>query len=284
MTNATKNAAWLIIVLWLVVTLISFFAPQFLSANNARFINVALLSAFTFVHGAARYGLGGITSYFVIAVIVTNVTENCSIITGFPFGQYHHTEAMGPQLWHVPIIVGPIFAVAGYLSWVLAGILLRDVFSDKHNRGIARPLVAAFITTSWDFCVDAIGGTANRDWVWAEGGPWFGVPWLNFFGWMLTMWIIFQLFSFYLSRYARLRKLPADSPYFIQVIVYWTLIALQFPLLAMIVPALTFTDPAGHEWHSVHLFQSMALVSIFTMLFVSVLAYAIIVREKRDSA
>ena len=283
MTSNTKNIAWAIIAAWLVVTLLSFFAPQLLSANNARFINVALLSAFTFVHGSERYGLRGITVYFVIAVVVTNITENCSIITGFPFGQYHHTAAMGPQIWHVPIIVGPIFAVAGYLSWMLAGILLRDVFSNKHINGVARPLIAAFITTSWDFCVDAIGGTANRDWVWAEGGPWFGVPWLNFFGWMLTMWIIFQMFSFYLARHGELRLIPANSVYWMQVIVYWTLIALQFPLLAVIVPTLTFTDPVGHVWHSTHLFESMALVSIFTMLFVSVVAYCVISRESHDS-
>ena len=282
MERNTRNIAWAIIAAWLAVTLVSFFAPQILSANNARFINVALLSAFTLVHGSVRYGFRGIATYFVIAVVVTNVTENCSIITGFPFGQYHHTEAMGPQLWHVPIIVGPIFAVAGYLSWVLAGIVLRDVFSPQHIHGIARPLIAAFITTSWDFCVDAIGGTANRDWVWADGGPWFGVPWLNFFGWMLTMWIIFQLFSFYLARRAELRAIAADSPYFTQVIVYWTLIALQFPLLALIVPDLTFTDPVGHEWHSSHLFESMALVSFFTMLFVSVVAYSVISRQSGE--
>ena len=279
MGGNTRNIAWGIIAAWLVVTLISFFTPQLISANNARFINVALLSAFTVVHGSARYGLRGISTYFVIAVVVTNITENCSIVTGFPFGQYHHTAAMGPQLWHVPIIVGPIFAVAGYLSWVLAGILLRDVFSDQHVKGVARPLIAAFITSSWDFCVDAIGGTANGDWVWANGGPWFGVPWLNFFGWMLTMWIIFQLFSFYLGRNGTLRSISADSPYFMQVVVYWTLIALQFPLLALIVPALTFTDPSGHVWHSAHLFQSMALVSVFTMLFVSVVAFSVLRRE-----
>lgn len=165
---------------------------------------------------------------------------------------------------------------------MLAGILSRDAFSEKHVNGFARPLIAAFITTSWDFCVDAIGGTANRDWVWAEGGPWFGVPWLNFFGWVLTMWIIFQLFNSYLTRHGKLRLIPADSVYWVQVIVYWTLIALQFPLLAVIVPTLTFTDPAGHVWHSSHLFESMALVSIFTMLFVSVVAYAVILREPGD--
>ncbi|MGE4618152.1 MAG: carotenoid biosynthesis protein, partial [Gammaproteobacteria bacterium] len=119
--------------------------------------------------------------YFAIAVVVTNVFESMSILTGFPFGTYHDSASMDPQIFHVPLIVGPIFAIAGYLSWAIAGILLGDVFNDS-QRGVllAKPVIAAFITTSWDLCVDPIGGTINRDWVWANGGGYFGVGWLNF--------------------------------------------------------------------------------------------------------
>ncbi len=265
--------AWTVIGLWLVVTLTSFLAPGVLSANNARFINVALMCLFTLIHGAQRYRLTGILVYFAIAVGVTNMTENLSIVTGFPFGQYHHTAAMGVQIAHVPIIIGPIFAVAGYLGWVIAGLLLGEVFGPaRRTLTLARPIIAAFITTSWDLCVDAIGGTVNRDWVWADGGPWFGVPWLNYFGWMLTMWLIFQAFALYLKFAPAPETIVARSAYWLQVLVFWALIALQFPLLAAIVPDLTFTDPAGMQWRGADLFQSMALVSVFTMGFTVVLA------------
>jgi putative membrane protein len=283
MTDPEKTVvAWAIIAAWAAVTLVSFFAPAWLDPNAARFVNVALLSAFTLWHGAGRYGWRTIAVYFAIGVLVTNATENLSIVTGFPFGHYHHTEAMGPKIWHVPIIVGPIFTVAGYLAWQLAGIILGDVFrAADRTIGVARPLIAAFITTSWDLCVDAIGGTVNRDWVWAEGGPWFGVPLLNFFGWMLTMWIIFQLFAFWLSRGEAPREIPARSSYWTPVIAYWTLIALQFPLLAWIVPELDLTDPTGQAWTSSALFQSMALVSIFTMLFTVIIAASVLPRARK---
>jgi len=279
-SDKTIALLWTIIGLWLLVTLTSFFVPATVSANTARYINVALLTAFTFGHGAQRYGARGIVVYFVIAVVVTNVFENLSIVTGFPFGDYHHTASMGPQIVHVPVIVGPIFAVAGYLAWVLAGILLGDVFK-RPGQGVAlaRPLIAAFITTTWDLCVDAIGGTVNRDWVWADGGPWFGVPWLNFFGWMLTMWVIFQLFAAYLARRAPPAPLAAPRAYWLQPVVYWLLIGLQFPLLALIVPAATLTDPAGQVWQSRDLFTSMALVSCFTMIFTALLAGMLLARD-----
>lgn len=283
--RSVSVALWVLIALWTLVTLASFFAPGLLSANNARFINVTLMSLFVLLHGARRYGVAGIVVYFVIGVLVTNLTENLSIVTGFPFGDYHHTDNMGPRILYVPIIVGPIFAAAGYLAWMLSGILLGDVFRDRPVGGIARPLLAAFLTTSWDLCVDAIGGTLNRDWVWADGGPWFGVPLMNFVGWMLTMWLIFQLFSAYLARTAaRPRVISPSLPYWNQVIAYWTLIALQFPLLALIVPDAAVADPAGGVWQVADLLQSMALVSVFTMLFTSVLAGAVLSRARAYGA
>lgn len=281
MTNTSRPSSltpeWLIIGAWTVVTLSSFFLPSTLDANTARFINVALLSAFTLLHGRHQYG-SGIAVYFVIAVLATNVFENMSIVSGFPFGQYEHTAAMGPKIWHVPIIVGPIFAVAGYIAWVIAGILLGDVFSKARGIAFARPVIAAILTTSWDLCVDAIGGTANRDWIWANGGSWFGVPWLNFFGWLLTMWVSFQLFAFYLNRREPLVQISPVSVYWRQPIVYWLLIGLQFPLLALLVPSGELTDPTGQVWQAKHLFVSMAITSVFTMLFTGLLAWLLLSR------
>ncbi|MEQ8662477.1 MAG: carotenoid biosynthesis protein, partial [Gammaproteobacteria bacterium] len=172
-------------------------------------------------------------------------------------------------------------AVAGYLAWVLAGLLLGDVFRAP-ARGIplARPVVAAFITTSWDLCVDAIGGTVNRDWIWADGGAWFGVPWLNFFGWMLTTWVIFQLFAAYLARRATVTPIAAGSAYWLQPLVYWLLIGLQFPLLAVLVPDAPVHDPAGGAWRLHDLLTSMAVTSVFTMLFTAVLAASVLARQR----
>jgi len=38
-------------------------------------------------------------------------------------------------------------------------------------------------------------------WVWTTPGAYFGVPISNFFGWLLVVFIFFQLFASYLSRY-----------------------------------------------------------------------------------
>lgn len=279
--TARNGTLWAIIGAWSAVTAASLFASSLVSFDAARYLTVALLSGFTLLHGARRYGGFGIAVYFGLAVLVTNGFENLSIATGWPFGAYHHTASMGPKLFHVPLIVGPIFAVAGYLAWVLAGIVLGEAgAATTRNVAVARPIVAAFVTTSWDLCVDAIGGTVNRDWVWANGGAWFGVPWLNFFGWMLTTWAFFQLFAFYLARRREPVADVASRVYWAQPIVFWTLIALQFPLLAAIAPDGALTDPAGVTWQVGQLFVSMAIVSVFTMLFTALLAACVLARQR----
>ena len=280
--GSTTMGAWLLIAAWTVVTCCSLFAPQLISFNAARYVNVVLMSAFTLLHASRRYGWDGALAYFVIAVVLANVFENMSITTGFPFGPYHHTASMGPQLFHVPLIVGPIFAAAGYLGWVLAGILLGDVFSARRiDLPVAKPLIAAFIATSWDLCVDPIGGTLNRDWVWVDGGGYFGVPWLNFFGWMLTLWLIFQVFALFLSMRARPEVQVPGLRYWLQPVVFWLLIALQFPLVFALAPDAAVSDPTGATWRVGDLLETMALASVFTMMFVAVLCLFLLDQRRR---
>ena len=274
-----EGLCWALLAAWVAVTLTSLFAPSILSFDTSRYINVAIMSAFTFAHGAPRYGWRGITVYFGIAVVTALLFENLSIATGLPFGHYEHTAHMGPQIGRAPLLVGPIFAVAGYLGWVLAGILLGDVFNARRLTPlVARPLIAAFITTSWDLCVDPIGGTMNRDWVWAEGGGYFGVGWMNFFGWMLTMWVIFQLFALWRARQTSAAAAIDSFNYWLQPVVYWLLIALQFPLLFAIVPDFALKDPTGKAWQAADLLETMMLASVFTMLFTAVLGFFLLLR------
>jgi uncharacterized membrane protein len=269
---------WALIALWAGLSLASVLTPAMLPYPLARYLILACMVAFTFVHGARRYGAPGIALYFVLAVLIANGFENLSITTGFPFGSYHHTAAMGPKFLHVPLIIGPIFAAAGYLGWILAGCVLGEAERGARSATFAQPLIAAFVTTSWDLCVDPIGGTLNRDWVWAAGGGWFGVPWRNFFGWLLTMWVIYQVFALYLAWWHRARLPAPGRGWWLQAVVFWTLIALQFPLLYALVPDRLVHDPSGAAWQASALLESMAIVSVFTMLFTALLAYCALAR------
>jgi uncharacterized membrane protein len=44
---------------------------------------------FALLHGAIRYRLRGILVFMAICLVVGNLLENLSILTGFPFGHYY---------------------------------------------------------------------------------------------------------------------------------------------------------------------------------------------------
>ena len=80
--------------------------------------------AFALIHGAVRYGWNGIVAFVVICLVVSNILENASILTGFPFGQYHYTDALGPKLLLVPLLIGPAYFANGYFAWVIGNVLV----------------------------------------------------------------------------------------------------------------------------------------------------------------
>ena len=79
--------------------------------------------AFMLLHGALRYRVEGIVVFAVICLVVSNIFENLGVATGFPFGPYHYTDALGLKLFYVPLMVGPAYLSVGYMAWVLGTIL-----------------------------------------------------------------------------------------------------------------------------------------------------------------
>ena len=57
----------------------------------------------------------------------------------------------------------------------------------------------------WDLTVDPISSTLQGLWVWTTPGAYFGVPISNFFGWFLVVYLFFQIFALYISRYDTLK-------------------------------------------------------------------------------
>jgi uncharacterized membrane protein len=78
------------------------------------------LTLFGLLHGALTYGWRGILFFLFVCLGVSNAFENLSILTGFPFGWYHYSDALGPKLFQVPLLIGPCLFWHG-LSLVDAG-------------------------------------------------------------------------------------------------------------------------------------------------------------------
>ena len=223
------------------------------------------------IHGAARYGWSGIAAFVVICLVVSNILENTSILTGFPFGHYHYTDLLGPKLFLVPLLIGPAYFATGYFAWVIGNVLVGDVRRESSAfTTFAVPFIAAFVMVMWDLTFDPRASTIQHQWIWEQGGGYFGVPLTNYLGWFFTVYVFLQLFALFVrSRPAR-NEAPRTFPrsYYTQAIVMYAVMGLT-PVLTFLVGSgnSQVTDAAGVIWGTRSIAEATATVSIYTMIF-----------------
>jgi len=256
--------------LWALIAIYAFARCLQIYPHGAPMLAVVTLHVappllFALIHGAKAYGARGITVFVGICVVVGNFFENLSIRTGFPFGHYYFTGLMGPKLLDVPVLLGLAYVGMGYICWIVATAI---VDGRRPNLGSSRvftvPLVAAFVMVAWDLSLDPIWGTVLRAWVWLEGGPYFGVPISNFFGWFLTVFILYQSFAVYLRRDRNVRSL-AVSDGGLAVLFYGVSAAGNLLLTIPRPNPAVVADPTGTLWRVSDITATCALVTIFTM-------------------
>jgi uncharacterized membrane protein len=187
--------------------------------------------------------------------------------TSLPFGSYHF-QASQFSLWvgRVPLLVGMLYFGVGLLSWLIAGILL-----DGRGDAMLRPVTAAGLMVLWDLVMDPSFSTIGKVWVWHEGGAIFGVPLLNFAGWVLTTWLMFQLFALALRR---MPESDGGAPRSAQLAATLLYIGIGLsPLVPFFTaPDRSVMDAAGHVWRTHQIRGVSALLGLCTMGLVSVIA------------
>ncbi len=104
--------------------------------------------------------------------------ETVGATTGLPYGEFAYHQRLGPQLGWVPAAL-PL----GYVPLVLGAQSLVGPWA-RHRPRMA-PLLAALFLVACDLVLDP-GAVLLGIWSYADGGPYYGVPWQNFAGWCLT--------------------------------------------------------------------------------------------------
>lgn len=280
--DGRRTLLWVLVALFVLASVASVLSASVLI--TAAY--VAVLVAFALLHCALRYGWRATAAFVVICLVVSNVFENLSVSTGFPFGHYHYTDALGPKLFYVPLLIGPTYLGVGYLSWVLATVISGDVGRGTDRLGtIATPGIAAFIMVLWDLSLDPGASTVAKWWIWHDGGGLFGVPLTNYLGWFLTVYVFMQLFALYLRHRGPEPATPQPRSYFAQATVMYAIVALIFVLSYLVKDSAPVADATGATWTTGAIMETGAITSLLTMLFVVVLAAIKIARQpEHDSA
>jgi uncharacterized membrane protein len=227
---------------------------------------------FAVVHGARIYRSRGILIFITLWLGVGTFFESLSLRTGFPFGHYRFTDLMGPKLFDLPILLALAYVGMGYLSWVLAVLILDCQNEPLSGRNIVLlPLAASFVMTAWDFSMDAVWADIDHAWVWRNGGSYYGVPTRNFFGWFLTVYIFYQLFAFYLRNRVIMRSPTSHRR--LAILFYAASAAGNLLVVAPLSLGAVFVDGAGKRWMIPDILEASRLVSISLMMPLSLIAW-----------
>jgi uncharacterized membrane protein len=156
--------------------------------GNIGFTVVFVL--FSVLHCARCEGWRRTGLFFATAAIVSWLLEETGVRTGLVYGPYHYSDLLGFKLGHVPILIPLAWFMMIYPSWAVARVLARGVDARSPAGIAALALIAAMVMTAWDTVMDP-GMSAAGNWVWERGGPYFGVPLRNYFGWLLTTFLVY---------------------------------------------------------------------------------------------
>lgn len=98
--------------------------------------------------------------------------------TGVPFGRYHYTDRLQPQLKGVPLLIPLAWLMMLPPAWAVGARIAG-------GGRLTTALVAGLAFTAWDLFLDP-QMVHWRFWQWEQPGGYVGIPWVNFLGWFAT--------------------------------------------------------------------------------------------------
>ncbi|ELZ13695.1 carotene biosynthesis associated membrane protein [Halovivax asiaticus JCM 14624] len=111
----------------------------------------------------------------------TYAIEYVGLTTGWPYGEFQYTVALGPMLGGVPLAL-PLF----FLPLVLNATLLSTLLTDSETTNWPVRVVGAVLAViTIDLVLDPAAVSIGF-WAYDGAGPYYGVPLSNYLGWLLS--------------------------------------------------------------------------------------------------
>jgi uncharacterized membrane protein len=107
--------------------------------------------------------------------------------TGIPFGMYRYTDMLQPQILNVPLQIPLGWLMMLPPSWAVAGAITYRITPRWEFPAFV--CISALAMTAWDLFLDPMMVTWEM-WVWDNPGSYFGIPWINYLGWLLVSALI----------------------------------------------------------------------------------------------
>jgi putative membrane protein len=160
------------------------------------YVILGLLAAFTYA--APRFGVSRSVAMFGAAAAIALASELLGTNIGLPFGPYRYTEMLGYRVGgDVPYVIPLSWSYMLFCCLAMCGRIIR---SDRPWRW---SIAAGLMLTAWDVPLEVhMTNVSPAHWIWdlAASPSWlpswltravfYGMPLLNWVGWLLTATII----------------------------------------------------------------------------------------------
>lgn len=252
---------WTLIILLFAAALVRILIPAG-AKEIFEIIIFPVIPLLAFLHGSKRYGFKHMAVFFVITWLISNFFESLSIGTGFPFGNYHYTADI-PRVFEVPFVIMIAYFGMGYMAWTLGHIMIGQYGSKLKGVSIfLAPFIASFIMVMWDVVMDPLTSTIGKEWIWEDGGNYYGVPISNYFGWFFVVYVFMQTFALYIAKFDSKGKAGFEpgKAYWFEAVAVYGIQSLNYLLTCL----------TGDGYREIY--SSMGLVCVFTMCFVTILS------------
>ena len=229
---------------------------------------VPVFFTFCFCHACFVLGWRRAATLLGITTVVTFGAEYIGTTTGLLFGDYTYDPVVGYLLLgEVPYTIPMAWFTMLYSSYVVTNLCIDGKpVSEGWGGGrlVWLSFVGAMIMTAWDLTLDPYMVEFERGWTWHDGGPYFGIPYSNYTGWIGVSFVVFMLY-----RLAEL-KIPLVP---LGRVTWWIIL---FPLLTY--GQMSVSDIAlGHP-------EETVLISPFAMGIPFLIALTRLAGFKRETA
>ncbi len=164
---------------------------QILTGGRLPFDQMTVFfSIFVVLHACYMLGWRRALAFFAFTALIGFTFEYAGVKTGAIFGRYYYTDVLGWKIlgtvsWPIPLA----YFMVLYPSTMMANLAIQGVpVTRKLHWGwsVFAALLAALIMSAWDLTMDPYMSLQQKAWIWVDGGPYFGIPFRNFAGWVLT--------------------------------------------------------------------------------------------------
>jgi bisanhydrobacterioruberin hydratase len=218
-----------LIILGLIFAATGFFAVRFPDAPGASVGSLlsTLVIALPTLVAFWRF-LGTKTAALSLAALsaLGFAVEAIGVVTGFPYGEFYYSDALGPKVAGIVPSVLPLSWVPLVLGAVAAA---KPSVSGRPLRRALWILLAAVLLVAIDGVLDP-GAARLGLWVWPEGGAYYGVPLRNYAGWLLSSTLAATLVLVLGNWWKHAPPAPGLLDSCIVSLAFWTAVALSAKL------------------------------------------------------